>query len=360
MSWIVCARIGRARLACVFSLVAVTSTSYLFAASSGSADPVRAFYSSPARAWEFGLGTLTALLIPLWERVPPLLWSTLAAGALPLVIVSAFATPESGVLGVRLGLPVLGTCVLLAAGTRRNIISSCLGTRPFAVIGDMSYSLYLWHWPLIVFARALDPFSRWTVPAAALRRSVPASSPTDTRSAALPSPSRPSAGVATRRCVRGGARARGGGGVTGEPCDSVDLCRCSTRGPQVGLRRRRPSRGSFPRTLHVPRHSRTRNDCSDRRLQRRSVQRACPASGKQLRLDVDVVTYPSCPFVQLRFVSRPDDSCQSRNSRSLKALARLRPRLVVIAARSDVMLEDRKPGSASSADTPHRRRPGRQ
>ena len=59
-------------------------------------------------------------------------------------------TPWPGVMAV---LPVAATAGLIVAGTLApNPVSRLLSTRPAVWIGDLSYSLYLWHWPLIAFA----------------------------------------------------------------------------------------------------------------------------------------------------------------------------------------------------------------
>jgi peptidoglycan/LPS O-acetylase OafA/YrhL len=116
-----------------------------------------AFYSSPTRAWEFGVGALVAL----WaharadhrkagERVAAL---TAFAGIVLLAAPNLLAddkTPWPGVMAV---LPVAGTAGLIVAGTLApNPVCRLLSTRPAVWVGDLSYSLYLWHWPLIVFA----------------------------------------------------------------------------------------------------------------------------------------------------------------------------------------------------------------
>jgi hypothetical protein len=76
-----------------------------------------------------------------------------------------------------LSLPLISVgaaCALLGAGVVPNRLSTLLGARPLAWIGDLSYSLYLWHWPLIVFAVALLPGSSRAAPAAAAISLVPA------------------------------------------------------------------------------------------------------------------------------------------------------------------------------------------
>ena len=126
----------------------------------GLGGPQFAFYAAPARAWEFGAGALLALLLPRTSRLPLLLGSALGALGLGLVALSVAPT-RFGDPGFRPSAALLaigGACALIAAGSApANLVSRGLGTRPLARIGDLSYSWYLWHWPLIVFTRALWP-----------------------------------------------------------------------------------------------------------------------------------------------------------------------------------------------------------
>ena len=118
-----------------------------------------AFYMAPARAWEFAVGALLGVGAIRLARIP----RTTAIGfgiiGAALVGIGAFTidgtTPFPGTAAL---LPVVGTALLLAAGTATTAgVSGLLGIRPMIWIGDRSYSWYLWHWPIIVFAAALWP-----------------------------------------------------------------------------------------------------------------------------------------------------------------------------------------------------------
>ncbi len=118
------------------------------------------FYGPASRAWEFAAGALLALFA---GRLAP--WVTrgrgLALGVVGLIGLAVslwFVTAETPWPGPLTLIPVIGTMALLAAGLgERNAITATLGLRPFVLIGDTSYSLYLWHWPFVVFAVLLWP-----------------------------------------------------------------------------------------------------------------------------------------------------------------------------------------------------------
>ena len=119
-----------------------------------------AFYASPARAWEFGIGGLAALgWVTGWARrskaLPMLGW--VAAGALLLSFV--LIREASSFPGYVALLPVAATvCVLVcgAAQSERGPVR-ILRTAPFQWIGRRSYSIYLWHWPILALALAIYP-----------------------------------------------------------------------------------------------------------------------------------------------------------------------------------------------------------
>jgi peptidoglycan/LPS O-acetylase OafA/YrhL len=143
--------------------------------------PRFSFYGAPARAWEFGVGALLALGVPLLRRLSQTGAVAIGATGLLTVAVAATAVPDGtsdlAVLPSGFGplLPVIGTAMLISAGTASTAgVSRMLALRPAVWIGDLSYSWYLWHWPLIVFAVALFPGAGWAAPVAAALSLLPA------------------------------------------------------------------------------------------------------------------------------------------------------------------------------------------
>ncbi len=135
-----------------------------------------AFYSPFTRAWEFAVGALLALLLDRLPATSVLLTRLAGLAGAGLIAASALlihdAMPFPGLAAI---VPVAGTALLLAAGARMTTgINRALATRPMVAIGDASYSWYLWHWPVIVFAALLFPNRPTLLVAAALVSIVPA------------------------------------------------------------------------------------------------------------------------------------------------------------------------------------------
>ena len=123
--------------------------------------PVSAFYLLPARAWELGLGAMLAAAEAARPPRGPAVGdrtqdALAAAGLLALAVgMSCFDehTPFPGTLAL---VPVLGTAALLAS-PRSRINRRLLGSRPLTFVGLVSYSWYLWHWPLMSVLRTIVP-----------------------------------------------------------------------------------------------------------------------------------------------------------------------------------------------------------
>lgn len=119
-----------------------------------------AFFGTPARIWEFGVGIVLALALPLIDRASEIKGILIGAIGVSLFLlassrISSF-TPFPGFVAIG---PVLGTGLLILAGTKSKFVAKILSIRPLTDIGDVSYGWYIWHWPLIVFADIIYPAS---------------------------------------------------------------------------------------------------------------------------------------------------------------------------------------------------------
>ncbi len=132
----------------------VFAGSFVLSAYGAHHHPSAAFYLTPFRAWEILLGVLVAYwpsptLKSRWLREVVSL-----VGLLMLLVPVVLYDAQIAFPGFAASVPCLGTAVLLVVGqTGPSFVKSALGTRVLVFIGLISYSLYLWHWPLFVFMR---------------------------------------------------------------------------------------------------------------------------------------------------------------------------------------------------------------
>lgn len=132
------------------------------------------FYSSVSRTWEFSTGAFLALY---FARPPPRAWQRTALDVIGVgaLVVSLWAIDSTRPFpGAWTLLPVGGTLTLLANGSGEGVVAKFLSTRALTTIGDYSYSIYLWHWPLIVFADLLWPQNTYAKALAAFASLLPA------------------------------------------------------------------------------------------------------------------------------------------------------------------------------------------
>jgi peptidoglycan/LPS O-acetylase OafA/YrhL len=117
--------------------------------------PTAGFYLIPLRAWELGLGAWLAMIDPeLLLRRIRIAPALIAACGVALIGFAVFAfDDETRFPGAAALAPCAGAALLLLAGRSANPVSACVGNPVFRYIGLISYSLYLWHWPVLVFAR---------------------------------------------------------------------------------------------------------------------------------------------------------------------------------------------------------------
>lgn len=117
------------------------------------------FFGTPFRMWELLVGAIVSIVaIKLKQFSHNLGGILLGICGTVLIFVAAFFYDEFTIFPGTAALPpVVGTALLLIAGSQSDFRLPFLEWRPLTYIGDISYGLYLWHWPLIVFARRLWP-----------------------------------------------------------------------------------------------------------------------------------------------------------------------------------------------------------
>ncbi|MFN3866409.1 MAG: acyltransferase family protein, partial [Demequina sp.] len=118
-------------------------------------DPARSFFVTTTRMWELAIGAAVALALPWCARMSDRLASVMAGLGVAAILASLVVVNDGMAWpGSAAALPVLGTGAVIAAGAGRTDTwaARLLSLKPLVWIGGLSYSLYLWHWPLLIFA----------------------------------------------------------------------------------------------------------------------------------------------------------------------------------------------------------------
>jgi peptidoglycan/LPS O-acetylase OafA/YrhL len=137
---------------------AVTAVSFIGCIWLTSSNQVTAFYLSPPRAWEFSVGGLLAFVPPHWLTARENLCKCLgAAGLIALALSGVWIGNTVSFPGYIAAIPVLATLAVLqaGAGAPSSLAVRLLNWRPLQYLGGISYSLYLWHWPVLMMAPEL-------------------------------------------------------------------------------------------------------------------------------------------------------------------------------------------------------------
>jgi peptidoglycan/LPS O-acetylase OafA/YrhL len=147
----------------VISLLAISSL--IFSQSQLSNNTLYSFYFAPSRAWELLLGGLIAIYSPVWIQKK---WAykihcrqlACSLGLAMIIFAIVFFDSRTSFPGFNALLPCFGAVLIILSGSisdseKLTTISKFLGNRIFVFIGLISYSLYLWHWPILVFVKSL-------------------------------------------------------------------------------------------------------------------------------------------------------------------------------------------------------------
>ena len=157
-----------ARAVAAIGVAVVTTASLVLTWSTHHDHETFAFYSPFTRVWEFGAGTLLALLVLRARPLAPHQGVLALVGGGALIVAGATGEGVGRLPGPPLLAPVVGAVLVLLAGTgTRWADVSPLALRPMVWLGDRSYSWYLWHWPCIVLAELTFPRTEWATTAGA-------------------------------------------------------------------------------------------------------------------------------------------------------------------------------------------------
>lgn len=146
----------------------VTVLSFVWSVAQTESTPATAYFVSTTRAWELGIGALLALSGARVAKLPSVLlaiggWLGIALIAYAVLAFDAGTTWP----GVNALVPTIGAALMIASGIRRTPGSPqrLLSLKPMVWVGGLSYSIYLWHWPILVAAQAGYPDLRvrWTL-----------------------------------------------------------------------------------------------------------------------------------------------------------------------------------------------------
>jgi peptidoglycan/LPS O-acetylase OafA/YrhL len=152
-AWFIRRRTGARVNPYLLVLAALAVVSFALSLAWTRSSPPWAFFSLPTRAWELAVGGLVALSAAHWRRLPALAAALAGWGGLAVVVLACIqlstGTPYPGTAAL---LPVLGTALVIGAGCATSTagVGRVLSARAMRAVGRVSYSWYLWHWPVLL------------------------------------------------------------------------------------------------------------------------------------------------------------------------------------------------------------------
>src|SRR5690625_4588946 len=158
VGWVVRRRGLPVRPVMAVAIALVVVPSFAWSVHLSVAKPDVAFFVTTTRLWELGIGAAVAIGAAQWRRLPARFAALLGWGGLAAIVLSGLVTSaETTWPGTATLLPTLGTAAVVVAGFSAGAggPAGLLARRPAVWVGGLSYSLYLWHWPLLVAATAV-------------------------------------------------------------------------------------------------------------------------------------------------------------------------------------------------------------
>lgn len=140
-----------------------TVASFVYSVQQTADSPATAYFVSTTRIWELGLGALLALAATHVARVPSLLRAIGGWVGIAMIAYAVLVFDEQTVWpGTNALVPTIGAALMIVSGLRLTPFSPqrLLSLAPMVWIGGLSYSIYLWHWPMLIAAQAERPDMR--------------------------------------------------------------------------------------------------------------------------------------------------------------------------------------------------------
>jgi peptidoglycan/LPS O-acetylase OafA/YrhL len=150
--------VSRARRVLTLVMVFIVAGSFLIAAVQTANAPTIAYFSTTSRVWELGIGALLALMVPALQPIPGALRPSLGYVGLAGITASLFViSSETPFPAPGAALPALAAALVIASGTGGDSRLYPLTNKVTVYLGDISYSIYLWHFPVIIIGETLLP-----------------------------------------------------------------------------------------------------------------------------------------------------------------------------------------------------------
>ena len=160
-------RYGR-RTALIWALLLIIGLSLYLSVSTTGSSPSWAYFGAQTRAWELALGAFVAITVEMWTKMPPAFASQMSWLGLMLILLAAWNyTNKTLFPGVAVIMPAIGSAFVIAGGCPGwpRGAELTLKQRPMQFLGRISYSWYLWHWPVLMLLplawhRQLSPIDK--------------------------------------------------------------------------------------------------------------------------------------------------------------------------------------------------------
>ena len=146
----------------IWTLIGITAATFIFSVLYTNYNAAQAYFVTPTRFWEFSIGGLLAML-PTAKKIPKHFQNLLGWTGVTAIIIAALAYDGNTAFpGYTALLPVIGAALFLRYGSTQPLtgIYWWASLKPALRMGDWSYAIYLWHWPLIIVATyQIEPFT---------------------------------------------------------------------------------------------------------------------------------------------------------------------------------------------------------